>query len=246
MKRYTLIGADNRPYRSATPGTLGGHRRARVYGSLSCPIATRAIAGGGYVAHRVFFADEAAAVAAGYRPCHACLPARYRAWKDHAALPELTHTVVDSPIGPLLLIADGDALREIRFDDEDVPAGSTAARTGVLAEAADQLAAYAAGTRRTFDLLVRPALGGAFERQVWAAVARIPFGATTTYGAIARQLGAPTAARAVGAANGRNPLPIVVPCHRVVGANGRLTGYAGGLDAKRTLLEHEGALLPMV
>ena len=81
MDRYTLIGSDGKPYRSATPGTLGGHRRSRIYGRLDCPSALRALANGGYASHRVFFADEASAVAAGYRPCARCLPDEYRAWK---------------------------------------------------------------------------------------------------------------------------------------------------------------------
>jgi len=81
MNRYTLIGSDGKPYRSATPGTLGGHRRSRIYGRLDCPSALRALANGGYAAHRVFFADEASAVAAGYRPCARCLPDEYRSWK---------------------------------------------------------------------------------------------------------------------------------------------------------------------
>jgi methylated-DNA-[protein]-cysteine S-methyltransferase len=155
----------------------------------------------------------------------------------------LTHTTVDSPIGELLLVAEGDALREIRFDPRRVPEGARPARSGVLAEATRQLREYAAGTRTAFDLPLRPAFGGPFERRVWALVAAIPHGATTTYGDLARRLDAPRAARAVGAANGRNPLPIVVPCHRVLGARGALTGYAGGLDAKRILLAHEGATL---
>jgi methylphosphotriester-DNA--protein-cysteine methyltransferase len=78
---YILIGADGRPYRSATPGTVGGHRRGKIYGRLDCPSAARAIAGGGYIAHRVFFADEQAAVSAGYRPCAVCLPEAFRQWK---------------------------------------------------------------------------------------------------------------------------------------------------------------------
>jgi methylphosphotriester-DNA--protein-cysteine methyltransferase len=80
-RAYTLLGADGRPYRSATPGTLGGYRRGRIYGRLDCPSARRALAAGGYVTHRVFFADEATAVAAGYRPCAVCLPDAYRRWK---------------------------------------------------------------------------------------------------------------------------------------------------------------------
>jgi methylphosphotriester-DNA--protein-cysteine methyltransferase len=84
MSRYTLIGADGTPYESATPGTLGGHNATRIYGRLDCPSALRAIANGGYVTHRVFFADDATAIAAGYRPCARCLPERYRAWKARA------------------------------------------------------------------------------------------------------------------------------------------------------------------
>jgi methylated-DNA-[protein]-cysteine S-methyltransferase len=155
------------------------------------------------------------------------------------------HTTVEIPIGEILLIADpnGEALQEIRFDPRDVPPGSRRTDDGVLGEAARQLREYAAGERESFDLPLRPAFGGEFERRVWALVAAIPFGTTTTYGEIATRLDAPGSARAVGAANGRNPLPIVVPCHRVIGARGALTGYAGGLDQKRTLLAHEGALL---
>jgi methylphosphotriester-DNA--protein-cysteine methyltransferase len=88
MKRYTLIGADRAPYTSSAPGTVGGHRGSKIYGRLDCPSAARAIVNGGYVAHRVFFADEATAAAAGYRPCARCLPDRYRAWKAATAAVE--------------------------------------------------------------------------------------------------------------------------------------------------------------
>jgi methylated-DNA-[protein]-cysteine S-methyltransferase len=155
----------------------------------------------------------------------------------------LDHTTVATPIGELLLLADGDALCEIRFDAADLPAGSERRDDGVLGVAARQLGEYAAGERTTFDVPLRPRFGGGFERRVWAHVAAIPYGTTTTYGEIAAALDAPGAARAVGAANGRNPIPLIVPCHRVIGAKGALTGYAGGLDRKRRLLEHEGALL---
>jgi methylated-DNA-[protein]-cysteine S-methyltransferase len=242
MRTYTLIGADNVPYRSSSPGTLGGHRADRIYGTLDCAGAARAIARGGYVTNRVFFADEATAIAAGYRPCAGCLPDAYKNWKEHQAMP-LDHTVVTSPIGDLLLLGDATALCEIRFDASEVPDGSRRVDDDVLGEAARQLREYAAGERETFDLPLRPRFGGAFERRVWAHVAAIPYGTTTTYGEIALALDAPGAARAVGAANGRNPIPIVVPCHRVIGASGSLTGYAGGLESKRRLLEHEGALL---
>jgi methylated-DNA-[protein]-cysteine S-methyltransferase len=247
MKTYTLIGADGVPRPSTTPGTLGGHHRDRIYGRLDCPGALRAIARGGYVANRVFFADEPTAIAAGFRPCHTCLPAEYRRWKEHGATMNLTHATVATPIGDVLLVADEDAggLTAIHFDPSDVPAGSRPGDGPVLQAAATQLREYTAGTRETFDLPLRPRFGGPFERRVWAHVAAVPYGTTTTYGEIAAELEAPGAARAVGAANGRNPIPLIVPCHRVVGARGALTGYAGGLDRKRTLLEHEGALLAM-
>jgi methylated-DNA-[protein]-cysteine S-methyltransferase len=166
-------------------------------------------------------------------------------WQERAAIP-LTHTTVESPIGEILLVgdADGEALQQIRFDAAGVPSGSRHSDRGVLAEAARQLREYAAGLRTAFDLPLRPAFGGPFERRVWALLAAIPYGTTTSYGELAARLDAPGAARAVGAANGRNPLPIVVPCHRVVGARGAPTGYAGGLDHKRTLLAHEGVLMP--
>jgi methylated-DNA-[protein]-cysteine S-methyltransferase len=242
MKHYTLIGADDVAYATTVPGTLGGHRADRIYGTLGCSGAARAIARGGYVANRVFFADEPTAIAAGYRPCATCLPDAYRTWKEHRAMP-LTHTTVQSPIGELVLLADGDALCEIRFGVAGIPPDSPRDDDGVLGEAARQLRAYAEGALTEFDLPLRPRFGGSFERLVWACVTAIPHGTTTTYGEIAAALDAPGSARAVGAANGRNPLPIVVPCHRVIGARGALTGYAGGLDSKRRLLEHEGALL---
>jgi methylated-DNA-[protein]-cysteine S-methyltransferase len=243
MKQYTLIGPDNVPYRTPQPGTLGGHRADRIYGRLDCPGAARAIARGGYVSQRVFFADEATAVAAGYRPCHTCLREAYNNWKERRAMP-LDHLTVSTPIGDLLLLGDDTALAEIRFDAREIPPGSRRAPgDSVLADAARQLGEYTLGERETFDVPLAPRFGGAFERRVWAHVAAIPYGTTTTYGEIALALDAPGSARAVGAANGRNPIPIIVGCHRVIGARGALTGYAGGLDSKRRLLEHEGALL---
>jgi methylated-DNA-[protein]-cysteine S-methyltransferase len=241
MKQYTLIGPDNAPYASTAPGTLGGHRADRIYGTLGCPGAARAIARGGYVANRVFFADEATAVAAGYRPCATCLPTEYRTWKERRAM-ALHHTTVATPIGELLLLADDDALCEIRFDPADVPAGSERRDDGVLGAAARQLREYAAGERTTFDVPRRPRFGGGFERRVWAHVAAIPYGTTTTYGEIAAALDAPGAARAVGAANGRNPIPLIVPCHRVVQTGGGIGNYGGGPEMKRALLDLEGAL----
>jgi methylated-DNA-[protein]-cysteine S-methyltransferase len=108
-----------------------------------------------------------------------------------------------------------------------------------LAAAAQQLREYFSGQRQSFDLPLQPAWGTPFQHDVWQALQRIPFGRTSTYGDIARDIGNPKAVRAVGAAIGQNPLTIVVPCHRVVGANGSLTGFAGGLDRKQYLLSHE-------
>lgn len=108
----------------------------------------------------------------------------------------------------------------------------------LLARARDQLNAYFDGVLTVFDLPLA-AEGTPFQRQVWAELRRIPFGSTSSYGAVARSLGRPSAARAVGAANGRNPIPIIVPCHRVIGANGSLTGFGGGMERKRWLLNHE-------
>jgi methylated-DNA-[protein]-cysteine S-methyltransferase len=107
-----------------------------------------------------------------------------------------------------------------------------------------QLDEYFAGERREFDVPIRP-MGTAFQLRVWEVLLRIPYGVTTTYGAMAREIGQPTAMRAVGAANGRNPISIIVPCHRAIGADGTLTGYAGGLQRKRALLELESTAMPL-
>lgn len=146
--------------------------------------------------------------------------------------------IVDSPVGPLELRADEGVVTGVGFSPRRPAPGAPG---GVLAEAARQLAEYFGGDRREFDLPLGFRRGSPFERRVWEALLQIPYGTTTTYGAMAAALGEPGAARAVGAANGRNPLAIVVPCHRVVGAGGRLTGYGGGLDRKRALLALEGA-----
>lgn len=154
----------------------------------------------------------------------------------------MPQTVVDSPIGPLGLIASDVALQGVVFDGRGIrPEGSAP----VLDEAARQLMAYFEGDLVSFDLPLE--LNGTdFQRQCWLALATIPYGQTVSYGEQARRLGLGSdKARAVGAANGSNPLPIVLPCHRVIGADGSLTGFGGGLHVKRFLLEHEGALLPL-
>lgn len=155
-----------------------------------------------------------------------------------------THAAtVSTPIGELLLVSDGSGLVALRFDDarrgDPTPGGE---RDPVIRAAAAQLRGYFAGERTTFDLPLRPA-GTPFEQRVWDALRRIPYGETTTYGVIAGRIGEPGAARAVGRANGRNPIPVIVPCHRVIGADGSLTGFGGGLACKRALLDLErGAL----
>lgn len=151
------------------------------------------------------------------------------------------HTVIDSPLGELTLVADGDALTGLYFPNHwyrPDPATFGPRADGTFETAAAQLAEYFTGTRQTFDLPIRPH-GNAFQHRVWSLLADIPFGRTTTYGALARSLGDPALARDVGAAVGRNPLCIVVPCHRVLGATGTLTGYAGGLPRKQHLLDLE-------
>jgi methylated-DNA-[protein]-cysteine S-methyltransferase len=156
----------------------------------------------------------------------------------------ISTSVYTSPVGPLLLSGDADALTGLWFGDASAARDGWVRDDGRFAPERSQLDEYFAGTRDTFDFPLRLEGGGPFEHRVWDALLEIPYGTTTTYGEIAARLGGgPDRARAVGAANGRNPIAIVVPCHRVIGANGRLTGYGGGLDNKRALLALEGAML---
>lgn len=151
------------------------------------------------------------------------------------------HSVIDSPIGPLTLVSDGDALTGVYMAEHTHRPDSTAfgpRDDRVLAEAAAQLGEYFAGQRTGFDLRVE-LHGTPFQRRVWAELTRIGYGETISYGQLAARLGQPTASRAVGLANGRNPVSIVVPCHRVIGAGGSLTGYGGGVERKRFLLDLE-------
>jgi methylated-DNA-[protein]-cysteine S-methyltransferase len=147
-----------------------------------------------------------------------------------------------SPLGELLLLGDGEALRglHLQHGPSAIEIGSAWQRKAApFAAARAQLGEYFAGERTRFSLPLAPT-GTEFQRRVWAALAEIPYGTTIDYGELARRIGRPGAARAVGAANGRNPISIIVPCHRVVGAGGALTGYSGGLERKRLLLELEG------
>ena len=155
------------------------------------------------------------------------------------------HLVLEpTPVGPLTLVADGEALVAVWMEDQRHHPGeltygvSAAAHDPVLTRAAAQLEEYFAGERTAFDLPLA-AEGTDFQRRVWAELERIAYGETVSYGELARRLGNPTGSRAVGLANGRNPLGIVVPCHRVVGSSGDLTGYGGGLSRKRLLLDLE-------
>jgi len=148
---------------------------------------------------------------------------------------------LDSPIGPLLLLGDERALTGLYMQDHrhqpPAPAGCVE-NEGIFRDARQQLAAYFAGRLRDFEIAVA-GHGSVFQKNVWSALLVIPFGATESYGALARRIGNPNASRAVGLANGKNPISIIVPCHRVIGADGSLTGYGGGLERKRWLLEHE-------
>jgi methylated-DNA-[protein]-cysteine S-methyltransferase len=152
-----------------------------------------------------------------------------------------THTVIGSPIGPLTPVAEDGALvallMELAGRRPDATVLGDRDDAG-FADVVRELGEYFAGDRTAFDLALRPA-GSAFERAVWELLGQIPYGETRSYGQLARQLGDPGLAQAIGAANGRNPLAIVVPCHRVIGADGSLVGYGGGLARKRFLLDLE-------
>src|ERR671937_2578160 len=156
------------------------------------------------------------------------------------------YTYLRSPLGDLLLFGDEQALRGVYMDAKAPPAWRRSDEA--FAAAGEQLDQYFAGERRDFDLPL-DLRGTPFQRRVWNALLTIPYGETRSYGEIAEQIGAPGAARAVGLANGHNPIAIIVPCHRVIGASGSLTGYGGGLDRKRSLLalemRHTSATLPL-
>ena len=155
---------------------------------------------------------------------------------------ELSTMTIDTPIGVIRIDANADALVALHLPEGGDPrTPAVARRTPFLDHAARELTEYFAGTRRDFTIPLEPH-GTEFQLRVWLKLQDIPFGTTWSYGALARAIGQPTASRAVGAANGHNPLAIIVPCHRVIGTSGELTGYGGGMAAKRWLLEHEGVL----
>lgn len=153
--------------------------------------------------------------------------------------------IYESPIGALTLASDGAGLSALYFEvmkGGPAPRFEKTATDAVLDQTRAQLDEYFAGKRTGFDLPLSPR-GTPFQVRVWDALLRIPFGRTQTYGELARDIGAPAATRAVGAAAGRNRIGIVIPCHRLIGASGALTGFAGGVEAKRALLAREGALV---
>lgn len=157
----------------------------------------------------------------------------------------ILYTRVDSPVGALLLAGSGAGLHLIEFENPRHPMAQCdqwqAGECDAIRVTAHQLEEYFAGQRHEFELPLAPR-GTPFQMDVWHTLASIPYGRTITYAQLAHQVGRPSAVRAVGAANGRNPLPIVLPCHRVIGSDGGLTGFGGGLPTKEYLLRMEGAL----
>ncbi len=154
----------------------------------------------------------------------------------------MNYTYLETPIGTLLIAGDTDAVRRIDFPKNGKASKPevewTQSERGPVGQAAKQLREYFAGKRADFDLPLAPE-GTEFQRTVWRNLQEIPYGETISYGELAKRVGNPKASRAVGAANGQNPIPIVIPCHRVIGANGKLTGFGGGLPTKEALLTLE-------
>lgn len=155
----------------------------------------------------------------------------------------LIYKEMKSLVGKVKLVANDQALVAVLWENDaatrvKLPAMSKTSKHPILDKTESQLEEYFSGARTKFDLPLNP-LGTEFQRKVWEGLSKIPFGKTESYGALAKSIGAPQSSRAVGAANGRNPISIVIPCHRVIGASGKLTGFAGGLKTKRTLLRLE-------
>ena len=159
----------------------------------------------------------------------------------------MDYDYLDTPIGPLLLVADDHGLRHIDFpraDQGERIQSHWRRDRRFLGAAIEQLDAYFAGRLHDFDVVLA-ARGTRFRKTVWDELVRIPYGETISYGELARRIGDPAASRAVGAANGANPLPVIVPCHRVIGSTGKLTGFGGGLPIKQWLLDHERRHAPV-
>jgi len=160
----------------------------------------------------------------------------------------MNYTYLETPIGTLLIAGDAEAVRRIDFPKEGKKSspgeGWTESARGPVGQAVKQLREYFSGKRANFDLPLAPE-GTEFQRTVWRNLQDIPYGETISYGELANRVGNPKASRAVGAANGQNPIPIVIPCHRVIGANGKLTGFGGGLPTKEALLGLEAKQLKL-
>jgi methylated-DNA-[protein]-cysteine S-methyltransferase len=158
----------------------------------------------------------------------------------------ISYAYLETPVGLLLLRANADGLREIRFSPRRVlPKADWQEDPRMFSEPIRQLRAYFAGELEEFELRLAPE-GTEFQRRVWSELSKIPYGDTVSYGELARRIGNPKASRAVGLANGSNPIPIIIPCHRVIGSNGKLTGYGGGLPIKRKLLALEKGQLRLL
>jgi methylated-DNA-[protein]-cysteine S-methyltransferase len=160
----------------------------------------------------------------------------------------LIFTRIESPLGPLTLVGDNDSLREINFAKSDRAAAADRDwqdDSSAFNEIVRQLRAYFAGELESFNLPLAPQ-GTSFQQRVWKELCEIPYGETISYGELARRIGNPNARRAVGLANGSNPIPIIIPCHRVIGSNGKLTGYGGGLPIKEKLLALEKRQLTLL
>lgn len=158
--------------------------------------------------------------------------------RSQGMIASMIHTSLSTPIGELVLVGDGESLTQIQLPGRHRPVAGAVRDDGAFAEPIAQLERYFGGELQEFDLALAPR-GGDFDRLVWDQLQRIPYGETASYGEVAKAIGHAEAFRAVGAANGRNPLPIIVPCHRVIGSDGKLVGFGGGLSAKRRLLELE-------
>ncbi|NGP76041.1 methylated-DNA--[protein]-cysteine S-methyltransferase [Balneolaceae bacterium YR4-1] len=149
---------------------------------------------------------------------------------------------LDTPIGYLHLIATEDALVELSYVKHKTRQHPAKPSSGIIDKTVQQLSEYFNGERKEFSLPLAPE-GTDFQMEVWKQLQEIPYGSTTTYSKLSQKMENPKAIRAIGRANGQNPIPIIIPCHRVIGANDKLVGYAGGIETKRWLLQHEGALL---
>jgi methylated-DNA-[protein]-cysteine S-methyltransferase len=159
----------------------------------------------------------------------------------------ILYTTLESPVGALFLTSNGEAITELFMEKHKggpKPIGDWRRDDGPFREAAGQLRAYFAGELTDFDLPLATD-GAPFQQRVWAELRKIPYGSTVSYGELARRIGNPKASRAVGAANGSNPISIIIPCHRLIGSNGKLTGYGGGIERKKFLLEFEAETLAM-